>query len=150
MKAYAGDHETKGVVVWNEDDQSIKLLGRFAWGDKRQPRLVSALAKALLVDLIGEPKATRYYRRFMYRTVFEWPADTPWKVSDEELLTVVKEIEDVERETAPDRRRMAREVPKGLMIDSGTATSQMKGAFSAPAWSKDPSLTPNPPPKEKS
>ncbi len=90
----------------------VRELGTFEWGVKPCSRGCADLAKALLSELIKDPqRVNAIYMRFMHRTIAEWTPE-PWTKTDAELLVVVKQIEETERETAKLRNQMAREVPR--------------------------------------
>ena len=129
-----------GVVIVEDDVGGRAALagGPFEWG--AQTLQCAALARALLVDLLGEGmRPTKLYRRFMHRSVSLWQKNAPWVASEEELLSIVREIESVEKELAGARAQMARDRPQ-LLID-------------APApgmtWDKDPDIVPNKPKERK-
>ncbi len=88
----------------------VRPLGMFEWGVKPPSLGCINLAKALLHEL--DPSIVdAFYMRFMHRTVMQWIPMQPWTKTDEELLMVVKQIEQVENETAKLRDQMARERP---------------------------------------
>ena len=126
----------KGVVIAIRQD-GVDRIGQFEWGDAKK-QSCAELARAILIHLLDDQaRADRLYRRFMYRTVAIWPAIKSWTHSDEEFLTVVDEIERVEKETTGLRERMARERP---MI-------QVDGPPAGGAWGSSPPIIRNKPPE---
>lgn len=109
VKTYMGIPASPGVpaAVSVVGDGSRKLAGDFAWG-KNQPK-GGDLALAILRDHVGEPEATRYYRRFMWRTVVNWDKDRPFTLTGEEIDAVLAEIRETDKGIAGQRSKVLQE-----------------------------------------
>jgi hypothetical protein len=140
MKLYRG--HPGGFVTVSYDDQSPRSLHGgdvqpgFDWGS--QTPACAHLARALLIDMIGEgEKVHKYYRRFMHRcnSAGVWAQNSPFTVNEGDLLEILDSIETIEKDSAGDRARMSSERPK-VQVDR-TAPGQV--------WTKEPNIVPNKP-----
>ncbi len=96
----------------------VRELGVFDWGVKPPPPRMVALAKILLIELLkDQQRATALYMRFMHRVLTDLPAMQPWTRTDVELMAVVKQIEEAEREMIKQRQQMERERP--MVVPAG-------------------------------
>lgn len=139
MTRYVGGDDGRVFAV----GKGVRELGQFEWGGQG-PRCAD-LARELLVDLTeDEAKTQTYYRRFLHRTVAIWDKDKAWTYTDADLLAVLRDIEQVEKDTARDRAKMARELPRGL-VGAGVGIAGIEPE----EWDHDPELVRNDPDKAR-
>lgn len=110
--------------------------GDIAWGDSSVGAFY--LMKAILKDVLGDAtRATNLAQRAKWRTVVNWPADTPHAITENEVHAVVDDIERVAKENAPMVERAMREKP--MFVSDRAAPGQV--------WDSNPELkrkeTPN-------
>lgn len=105
--------------------------GDIAWGDSGTGAFY--LSRAILADVLGDrERATRLAQRFKWRTVKEWPKDSPRAITEDEVRSVVAQIEAVEKENAPMIARQQREKPQFLTDSAGPGQ----------AWDNNPDIKP--------
>ncbi len=93
-------------------DLARHCIEGFHWGSKWTG--CSQLALALLANAMGDDRqALRLHQRFKYRTITGWERDAPWQITRDDILAVVTEIEEAERDPqiVAERRRVDREKP---------------------------------------
>lgn len=141
MTRYVGGNDGRVFAV----GKGVRELGRFEWG--AQSPLCAVLARELLVEVTSDQaKARTYCRRFLHRTVAIWEKGKPWTYTDADLLAVVREIEQVEKDTARDRAKIARELPRGLV---GAGAGVGIAGIEPEEWDRDPELIRNDPEKAR-
>jgi hypothetical protein len=104
-KTYRGYIGPDGAATVTMDDGSgaRRLLPEvaaagFTWGEKGRTPGENQLALAILDDALGDAdEATRVYQRFKHRTVALWSAGAPWTITLREIIAIVADIKDVER-----------------------------------------------------
>lgn len=114
------------VVVVVIDDTGSHVLpgGPIAWGKGGPNSHVVNLARALLRDAMPERPgaATQMAMRYAWRGPMLWAADKPWRTTADEILEIVRSIEQVEADTARMRAQVARE-PAPRVSESGIGVS---------------------------
>lgn len=122
-------------------DGSCAKLGTFQWGD--QSAEAAALAKRILQHVLkDEDKALAYHRRYLHRVVAQLSKGQPWALTDKQVLSVVQDIEETEKETARDVRRMAAELPRGA-VNAGMIPGRSEWGGTHNQSSREPELSPN-------
>lgn len=140
---YYGFPSARGPIVRLVDDDRPKTQPRdlpvredlaphsdgFAWGrmlvagveTNAMPKGAAQLACALCAHALDDDRrAVRLYQRFKMRVMESWHANEPWTITIEEVAAVCDEIEDLERETKGEVRKVAAERELGLRDTGGT------------------------------
>lgn len=141
-KTYHGEPGAEvRVTVQTGNRKAKKLKPRpgkeaFAWGVSTVE--AANLALAILDDVLPKQpdRALKLMQRFKWRTVKDWNTASPWTITDEEAMEIVKDIEKVERDTATGRRMMSQE--HGIVSAAGNVPGEID-------WKdgKPPVLSPN-------
>jgi hypothetical protein len=110
VKTFFGKPGDPPVVTVADGGKTRTLRGDWGWG--RNTTRGGALAKAILVEHLGdEAEATKYYRRFMWRTLAGWDGEKPWAITGDEIDAVLADIRESEKESARMRAAVANERP---------------------------------------
>lgn len=108
------------------------FLGKYQWGNLDPSGAM--LAKMILQSALqSDGRASKLYRRFFHRVIRSLPEKQPWTLSLDEVMHVVADIEQTEKDTAQDRAAMARELQPRM----SDAPARDQG------WSKNPEFIPN-------
>jgi hypothetical protein len=122
---YTGIPGPPNVVVVIDETGSHALNGApFGWGKKCPASHVVNLARALLRDAMPERPgaAAQLAMRYAWRGPMLWAAEKAWRTTSEEILEIVRAIEQVDAETARMRAQVARE-PAPRVSEAGIGVS---------------------------
>lgn len=141
MTRYIG-FQNGDAFVLSDDPYTLSTLVddgvAIAWGD--QSPASATLAKAILTHALNDAaKAVRLHRRYLHRVVSTLPKGESWSLSRDDVMNVVSQMDEVERDMAGERAAMAREVPK--VLDGRLARDQK--------WTSNPDITRNDPDKAR-
>ena len=109
---YSGLPGPPNLVVVIDATGSHALAGApLGWGKHGPSSHVVNLARALLLDAMPERPgaAAQMAMRYAHRGPMLWASDKPWRTTSDEILEIVRSIEQVETETARMRAQVARE-----------------------------------------
>lgn len=127
---YSGIPGPPNVVVVIDPTGSHALNGApFGWGKHGAASHVVNLARALLRDAMPERPgaAAQLAMRYAWRGPMLWASDKPWRTTSEEILEIVRSIEQVETDMARMRAQVAREpAPRVSEAGIGVSGSQIK------------------------
>ena len=105
--------------------------GDIAWGDTGPGALF--LCRAILLDVLGDRgRAEKLAQRFKWRTVKDWPKDSARAITENEVKTIVADIEYVANEHADMIARQQRERPQ-FVTDRADPGQH---------WSRNPDIKP--------